>query len=73
MSGWDKHILDFRVESIVTGAEVHSLIQGVKYVHLIDGAKVPLFERLYKHSPGHALQFLKAHARDYWKEVDTVK
>ena len=64
----DAHNLDFRVGAIISGGEVHSTINGVEYVHLVDSALIPKFESLYKHSPGKALQFLKKKSRDYWKE-----
>ncbi len=50
--------LDFKVTVIVNETEVHTLINGKSYVHLIDGGLIPKFEALYKHSPGKALQFL---------------
>ena len=59
--------LDFKIGAIISGTEIHSMINGVEYVHLVDSALVPKLESLYLHSPGKALQFLKTKARDYWR------
>ncbi len=67
------HSLDFKVIATVNNTEIRSLINGKSYVHLLDGALIPKFESLYKHSPGKALQFLKKKSRDYWRVDECSK
>jgi hypothetical protein len=59
--------LSFRLVSIVERREITTLINGRRYIHLIDGACCDKFERLYKYSPGKALAYLKRISKDYWR------
>jgi hypothetical protein len=59
--------LDLKVEAIIAGHEIHTLINGKRYIYVIDGAYVPGFRTLYKYAPGKALQFLKDKSRHWWR------
>ena len=60
--------LDFKIEGIINWyGEVHTVINGKRYVYNIDAALIPKLRTLYKHSPGKALQFLKERSTGYWR------
>ena len=59
---------NFQLLCTVGSGEVHSMIDGKYYIHFIDSAFIPGFNKMYLKSPGKALNFLKEKSWAY--EVD---
>lgn len=55
--------LDFKVELTVENREIHTIINGKRYIYTIDGALYEKFWFVYSCSPGKALNFLKEHCK----------
>ena len=54
--------LHFSIQGIISQTEIWTLINGKEYIYWIDGALIPEFRKLYSHSPGKALSFLKTYS-----------
>jgi hypothetical protein len=61
--------LEFKVLSIINKREIVTLVNGVEWHYLIDGALLPEFRLMqYKGFEGMALNFLKKYCLTSWKE-----
>jgi len=58
----------FQLLCTVGSGEVHSMIDGKYYIHFIDSAFIPRFNKMYLKAPGKALNWLKEKSWAY--EVD---
>ena len=61
-------MLNFWIRYTSSYGEVGVSINGAKYIYLLDAGFIPKVERLARHSPGKALNFLKEVSREYIKE-----
>lgn len=58
----------FRIRYITNQGEVGVLINDIRYTYHLDAGFIPKIERMARHRPGKALNFLKKVARECVKE-----